>query len=646
MKSKMRNKKIVYIGLWLVVSLGLTFAAEVMTRENVESLQEFLKDRFSLFLLNYAIVVVLMLPMLLFKKTISAMIAPTILILGIAFAGRILNDKRGVPLTGADVYSIEYGVDMLFKYFSNFTLILGVAGIVGLIVGYVYLCVKEKPKEIFKLWQKAIIVAIALISLGGIYTSNVKAEAISNQLWNINYSYKRNGFLFSFIDSFTSLKMKKPVGYNKKVINSMKDGEIEVSNSNKKVPKNIILIQLESFIDPSEIDGIKLKENPIPAISKVKENSIASGRLEVPTYGAGTVRTEFEVLTGYNMDFMGTGEVPNNSVLKMKPVESLAQILRKDGYESTMIHNYIGNFYHRDMVYANYGFDTFVSKEYMSELEYNGGYPTDMCNMPIIDELIKRDEKQFIFNVSVESHGPYQAVEGQKNYLEEGNLSDEERLEFDNFLNRISRLDFYVGELVKQINEIDEDTMVVFYSDHLPSISVFNQNKLVGEDKKYQTEYFVWANYEAEKIENENLEAYEVSTKLLDIAGIKSGIIPNFHRANKESNDYMDKFKYIQYDQLYGENHFKSNYKSTDLKLGLNEVVIESVTQKGNDIVVTGQNFTSSSRVMIDKEEYDIKYKNETEILIKDLELKKGTYSVIQKGMNGKALSESNSINI
>ncbi|WP_297518421.1 LTA synthase family protein [uncultured Clostridium sp.] len=646
MWGKIKSKKMFYIVSWLLISLIMTVIVELMTRENIESFKEFLATRLPLFLLNYAMVLVLMLPMIIFRKTISAMIIPIVILLGFALAGKILNDKRGVPFTGADIYSIEYGIDMVFKYFSKGVLIVSVLGGIALVVGYIYLCIKEKPKSIFKNWQKAIIACLAIITLVGVYASNVKAKAISNQLWNINYSYKRNGFLFSFVDSFTSLKMKKPVGYNKKVIDEIKNGDVAVLGGNSKSPENIILIQLESFVDPYNIEGIDLKENPIPAITKVKEQSIASGKLGVPTYGAGTVRTEFEVLTGYNIDFMGTGEVPNNSILKMKAVESLAQILRLEGYESTMIHNYVGNFYHRDMVYANYGFDTFVSKEYMSMLKYNEKYPEDICNMPIIDELIKRDEKQFIFNVSVESHGPYKAVEGQKSYLKDSELSESEVLEFDNLLNRINKLDFYVGKLVKYINDVDEDTMIVFYSDHLPSVSVFNQNKLVSEDEKYSTEYFVWTNYETKKLENEDLESYEMSTKLLDIADIEGGIIPRFHRENKISNDYMDKFKYLQYDQLYGDNYFKSNYKSSDLKLGLNDVIIKEIIQSGDDILIKGENFTSSSRVIIAKEEHNIKYNNDKEIVVENTTLKSGTYKVIQKGMNGKFLSESNIINM
>lgn len=64
----------------------------------------------------------------------------------------------------------------------------------------------------------------------------------------------------------------------------------------------------------------------------------------MPTYGGGTVRSEFEVLTGLSTDYLPVGEIPNNNILKKQPVESLAYILRDYGYGTNVIHNYEGNF--------------------------------------------------------------------------------------------------------------------------------------------------------------------------------------------------------------------------------------------------------------------------------------------------------------
>ncbi|WP_297437757.1 LTA synthase family protein [uncultured Clostridium sp.] len=636
-ENKIRNRIIYWAGLSFVLNILI----EIIARDDIGSFGEFLDERFSLLFLNYAIVLVIMLPIIIFSKTISASIFSGSILIVLAIVGRVLNAKRGVPFTGADIYSIEYGIDMVMKYFSKLTLIFACVSIIGLIGAYIYLCFKEKSKKVFNIWIKIAISAFACLFLVSAYGEN--KDRISNQLWNINYAYKRNGYLFSFLDSFASLKMKKPDGYNKKFIEDVSI-DTKVSSQVSKSPENIILIQLESFIDPSEIEGIELIKDPIPFISSIKEKSVASGKMGVPTFGAGTVRTEFEILTGYNIDFLGTGEVPNNSILKMKPVESLGQILRREDYEATMIHNYIGNFYHRDMVYANYGFDRFVSKEYMSQLKYNGGYPEDIWNLPIIDNLIQKEGKQFIFNVAVESHGPYKPVEGQTEYIKGGSLTDEDKAEFDYFLNRLNKVDLYVSELVKYVESLDEDTMILFYSDHLPSINVFNSNILVDDKEKYTTEYFTYSNYESKKEENEDLESYEISTKLLDIAGINSGIMPNFHRSYSANENYEKIFKSVQYDQLYGENYLGSDYERTDIQLGVSDIKLDKVESVGDKLIVKGENFTSSSRLIINDKEYEINYKDKNEFSVNSEILEGGKYKVIQKGMNGKTLSSSNEI--
>ena len=636
-ENKIRNRIIYWVGL----SFILTIVVEIIARNDMPSFWEFLAGRFPLLFLNYAIVLIIMLPVIIFNKTVSASIFSSSILIILAIVGRVLNEKRGVPFTGADIYSIEYGIDMVMKYFSKGVLVFVIIAIVGLLGAYIYLCFKEKSKKVFNTWIKIAISTCACLFLVGVYAEN--KERISNQLWNINYSYKRNGYLFSFLDSFASLKMKKPEGYSKKNIEGV-NIDIKTSARDSKSPENIILIQLESFIDSSEIEGIELIKDPIPFISSIKEKSVASGKMGVPTFGAGTVRTEFEILTGYNIDFLGVGEVPNNSILKMKAVESLGQILRREDYEATMIHNYIGNFYHRDMVYANYGFDRFVSKEYMSELKYNGGYPEDIWNLPIIDKLIQKDGKQFIFNVAVESHGPYKPVEGQIEYIKPGSLTNDDRAEFDYFLNRLNKVDLYVSELVKYVESLDEDTMILFYSDHLPSINVFNSNILVDDKEKYTTEYFTYSNYETKKKENEDLESYEISTKLLDIAGINSGIMPNFHRSYNKNENYEKIFKSVQYDQLYGENYIGSDYERTDIQLGVSDIKLDNVDFIGDKLIVKGENFTSSSRLIINDKEYAINYKDENEFSVNKEVVEKGKYKVIQKGMNGKSLSSSNEI--
>ena len=89
------------------------------------------------------------------------------------------------------------------------------------------------------------------------------------------------------------------------------------TNSDSITPKenpNIIMIQLESFFDPNLVKYLGFSKNPIPNFTSLKEN-YSTGYLNVPSVGAGTANTEFEILSGMSLDFFGPGEYPYKTIL-------------------------------------------------------------------------------------------------------------------------------------------------------------------------------------------------------------------------------------------------------------------------------------------------------------------------------------------
>lgn len=69
-----------------------------------------------------------------------------------------------------------------------------------------------------------------------------------------------------------------------------------------------------------------------------------SGYLDVPIVGAGTVNTEFEVMTGMNLDDFGPGEYPFKTILKETTCESIAYNLKEYGYATHAIHDNTATF--------------------------------------------------------------------------------------------------------------------------------------------------------------------------------------------------------------------------------------------------------------------------------------------------------------
>lgn len=75
------------------------------------------------------------------------------------------------------------------------------------------------------------------------------------------------------------------------------------------------MLQLESFFDPTYMKDLEFSSDPVPNFRKLKEQ-FSSGFLSVPSIGAGTANTEFETISGMNLEYFGPGEYPYKTILR------------------------------------------------------------------------------------------------------------------------------------------------------------------------------------------------------------------------------------------------------------------------------------------------------------------------------------------
>lgn len=626
---------------WLIMSLIFTIITYILQG-----------SIFRLFILNYLMFLAITSVAFFFKKpkTVYFIISGIVLSLGITSA--IVMKFRGTPLTAGDMYSIKDGLSVAKKYLGdNFFIIIGVV-IVLAIIAIVIAFKKEKRYEEFS-FKRAVIVFIGTILLScGLYKFDLSSGLIKTYNWDLAASYHANGFLVSYYKSISELKPKKPASYSKESMVKIKeqlDSETSTVSATNEKP-NVIVVQLESFLDPTRIKGLTLTEDPIPNIRKLEKQG-PHGLMGVPTFGGGTVRTEFEALTGYSAANLGAGEIPNNTILKKQPVESMATILKDKGYNATAIHDYEGNFYDRDTVYSNFGFNKFISMEYMDDLTYKGEseYPSDMNNMKPIKEILSDTKTpQFIFNVAVESHGPYyddyKPADGK--YTVEGAFSTEERNQLQSYVDKLKEVDNYVGALVDYVEKSGEPTVIGFYSDHLPMIRVIDKAENFNINEKYQANYFIWSNTGI-KPKEQNISSYQLSTYILNLAGLEGGVMPLFHKTNSGSETYAEDFKNVQYDQLNGENYLgaKKPEKTKDMKLGLNEIKVTNAYMFNGALIIDGENFTKASKVFINDKAVATELKSSKQLIVygvKDI----SSFKVCQIGRSNKILSSTDSYNM
>ena len=82
------------------------------------------------------------------------------------------------------------------------------------------------------------------------------------------------------------------------------------------------------------------------------------------------------------------------------------------------------------------------------------------------------------------------------------------------YVNMVHEMDEFAGNLVRQIEERGEPTVLVFYGDHLPTMGL--EAKDLKSKYLYNTNYVIWDNIGL-KQEDKNLAAYQIMQKCLTV---------------------------------------------------------------------------------------------------------------------------------
>ena len=211
---------------------------------------------------------------------------------------------------------------------------------------------------------------VATVCIAGLQPFLLKEQVLTSDFGNLAEAYNEYGFAYCFYRSIVDRGIDRPEDYSPEKIQQLLRAIGAGEDRTPEMCPNIVMVQLESFFDVNYLKGVSFSENPVPVFSRLKE-SCPHGLLTVPSIGAGTANTEFEILTGMSLNFFGAGEYPYKTVLQKNTCESICYSLAELGYTSHAIHNHQGTFYERHVVFPNLGFDTFTSLEFMEDVDFN-----------------------------------------------------------------------------------------------------------------------------------------------------------------------------------------------------------------------------------------------------------------------------------
>ena len=616
-----------------LISVLLILVIEVLARHSLTDGIRFVWDHPFLTLLSAAILTAFYALALLVPKRNFVWLCITVVIVGLAVTNSILLCFRITPLAATDIALLTSVFEIMGIYLTVWQIILLVLLVLVVIAGLIYLGIRMKKQ----VYHPLLAVCNAVISILAVVLMIHIGDArgwLQTEFANLPDAYADNGFVYCFARSLFDRGISKPDPYDEDTVdNILEDMKKQKTNEVEEKP-NIIFIQLESFMDLKRMQGVTYSEEPTPVYSSLRK-TCPGGFLKVPSVGAGTANTEFEILTGMTLDYFGAGEYPYKTVLQDETCESMAYNLRELGYRTGVLHNNTGSFYSRNKVFANLGFDYFVSSEYMENLSYNPiGWAKDKVLTGQIQHILKAtSEPDLIYTITVQDHGKYPTELLENPHIKVSGFApeDEERQNaFTYYVNQCHETDAFLGSLIATLNAFEEPVVLVLYGDHLPNLDITEEELASGN--LFQTEYVIWSNkkmledYELSK-KNENLYAYQLSAHVLKLFGMNNGLLTKFHQMYHNYDNYKSNLKILQYDMLYGKKEVYdglSPYEPTDLQMGFDPIRITDVSSVGGSVYVMGKNFTESSFVFIDGKKQDTVFLNENTLMVSDKELEGG----------------------
>lgn len=619
----------------------INFVIEAISRHSVVAAWDYMTGTPLVFLYNAFMIFVTFSIVYLFKRRIFVrmIIGAIWVILGIA-NGYILL-KRVTPFNAQDLKIAGDGIALINNYCNGFEVVVIAVGAVALLIWLISMW-RRGGQYAGKIHHIAALIGIIVCGVLYTFVTNIAIDkrVVSTYFGNIAFAYEDYGLPYCFSASLFNTGISEPNGYTKKAMAKIdKDGELNqtaTSRSSDELP-NIIVVQLESYFDVANAEFFTTSEDACPNLHNLYQN-YSNGYFKVPSVGAGTANTEFEVLTGMNLRYFGPGEYPYKTYSKKHPTESAATALAALGYGTHALHDNTGNFYSRANVFNNMGFDTFTSKEFMNVLQTteNGWAKDEILTHHIMEAMDTTKQEDFVFTVSVQGHGNYpetQVIENPKIKVE--GIEDEAlKNKWEYYVNQVYEMDQFVGDLIKAVEERNEPSVVVFYGDHLPTMG------LKAEDLKsrylYNTNYVIWDNIGLQK-HDKNIPAYQLMSEVLNRLDIHSGTVFNYHQQRKGTKNYLSDLELLQYDILYGKQYVyngKAPITEGHMVMGIRNVSLSSIVpQLNSGYSLYGENFTKYSRVYVNGEKQKSSFLNNTRINLSETELKDG--DVIQVGQVG-----------
>lgn len=450
---------------------------------------------------------------------------------------------RGKELCAMDIFSIGTAANVASQYSYSFPPHVSLRWVWTFLAIFSQFSLPAAPKlnRASRNIRREIYILSLAVSLLSIAALLVFSRDIGVKSWEFQGS-QINGFYLNYVlgirDSFHSA----PDGYSADALQSVCDEYSPVEQVNTELP-NIIVIMDEAFSDLSIFENeLVTNIEPAPFLSSLEENTVR-GHALVSVFAGNTANSEFEFLTSHTMGFLPN---PSNSVPYQQyinaPIYCLPHLAASLGYETFATHPYLADGWSRDIQYPRFGFQRITFRDEYQNPQTVRGFVSDQAMYEyILQQLTTRNgiNPLFLFGVTMQNHSAYNAVGYESSIDVDGDFPLTEQ-----YLSLIHESDKAVEYLLNELEDYPEDTVVLFFGDHMPMIEeqifpLLNGGSLATLDEqmlKYTVPFFIWANYDIEEYTMEKTSLNYLAGHLLDAAGIE---LPPYYQFLRETEEII-----------------------------------------------------------------------------------------------------------
>ncbi len=234
----------------------------------------------------------------------------------------------------------------------------------------------------------------------------------------------------------------------------------------------LILVQCESFFDARRLSPLVPREI-LSGYEACCRAGAMHGRLEVPGWGANTMRTEFAVLAGTPEAELGYDRFNPYYALARVPLASHVWRLRHAGYRTICLHPFSRRFFRRDLVLPALGFECFLGREVLGGSRAPPYHSDRELARQVLRAVDDSGPRSFIFVITMGNHGPWPETGGPLDPSVADNFDPTDvpqGSELRRYLDGLRQSDAMLEILMAGLAERGTGGRLAWYGDHLPSL--------------------------------------------------------------------------------------------------------------------------------------------------------------------------------